>query len=75
MNGDAVVHDASDLAALRDQTEQAIHDLVCLDLAGPEAEAARRAVRLTRLTLECFWLPAIDAELERSRGAASGRPD
>lgn len=53
----------SQLVALRGVTSSAIEDLADLYLDGPDAASARRAIRLTRMTLECFWLPALDAAL------------
>ena len=54
------------LARLRARTDDAVGELD--DLAGlhrhePAAAAAMCAVRLTRQTLESFWIPALDHDL------------
>lgn len=50
----------SPLALLRDRTAEALTDLGELRSHDPAAARALRAIRLTRHTLEHFWLPAID---------------
>lgn len=45
---------------LRERVLRASSELGSFGSVDPEAVVAMRAVRLTRLTLECFWLPAIE---------------
>ncbi len=61
-----VHRDAPAPARLRTRTHDAIAQLAELRSDDPAAEAAMRAVRLCRHTLECFWLPALDDLLETS---------
>lgn len=62
--------DSSPLPQLRRRTCEAIGELARLHSRDPEAASAMRAVRLSRYTLELFWLPALDellnAPLERN---------
>ena len=56
----------SPLAELRARTDDALRELD--ELAAqrhhePAADAAMRAVRLTLHTLESFWIPALDHDL------------
>ena len=55
------------LAQLRARTGDALaelEELIELQRHDPAAHGAMRAVRLTRHTLESFWIPAIDYDLE-----------
>lgn len=54
------VADSSPLPRLRRRTCDAIGELSRLHSHDPEAASAMRAVRLSRYTLELFWLPALD---------------
>ena len=47
---------------VRRSVEAALADLGRLHTDDPAATTARRAVDLTRVTLECFWVPALDAD-------------
>ena len=58
------VADSSPLPRLRRRTCQAIGELARLHSRDPEAASAMRAVRLSRYTLELFWLPALDDLLD-----------
>lgn len=54
------------LAQLRARTGDALRqldELAELQRCEPAAAAAMRAVRLTRHTLESFWIPALDNDL------------
>ncbi len=49
-----------DISMLIAQVTDALIDLGDLPADDPAADQARHAVRLTRHTLECFWLPALE---------------
>lgn len=52
--------DSSPLVGLRCRTGEAIAELARLHSRDAQAASAMRAVRLSRYTLELFWLPALD---------------
>lgn len=56
------------VAVLRARTEDAIVDLETIRSSDAAAADAIQAVRLTTHTLRSFWVPALDAFLERHRG-------
>lgn len=51
--------DRDESDALRARVHDAIADLSELHSTDPAARSAVHAVRLARLTLECFWAPAL----------------
>ena len=65
--------DPAGLAELRALTSDAVDELDDLGSHEPAAAAAMRAIRLTRYTLESFWIPTLDELLasqpERSADA------
>jgi hypothetical protein len=52
------------LALLRNHTAEALADLAGLRSHDPAAANALRTIRLTRHTLEYFWMPALDSALD-----------
>ena len=52
--------DPEPLAQLRARAAGALDELAHLRSHDPAAATAMRAVRLTRHTLEWFWIPALD---------------
>jgi hypothetical protein len=52
--------DPVSLAELRARTADALDELRELRSHDPAAAGAMRALRLTRHTLEWFWIPALD---------------
>ena len=58
--------DPDDIATLQAQVADALVDLADLPADDPAADRARHAVRLTRHTLENFWLPALDQLAEQA---------
>lgn len=58
----------AEVRALRTRTAEALAELNRVSCTDPAARGALRAIRLTALTLERFWLPALDA-------LAPSRPD
>lgn len=59
-----MIEDTTDLATLHDRVIGALVDLTVM-AAGmvaddDAADPARHAIRLTRHTLECFWLPTLE---------------
>lgn len=48
---------------LRSDVADAITELRALRSADPAARSAQEAIKLTRLTLECFWMPAAEAPI------------
>lgn len=51
----------SEVVSLRDRAEDALAQLRGLRSSDQAASSALRAARLTALTLECWWIPALDA--------------
>jgi hypothetical protein len=68
-------HDHSDrehIARLRARTSDALGELDEFRSNDPCAATALRAVRLTRYTLACFWIPTLDDLLSAQRAKHSG---
>lgn len=59
--------DPDRLARMRARTADALTELDELRSHDPAAASAMRAIRLTRFTLEWFWVPALDDLLAAQR--------
>lgn len=66
--------DPVSLAELRARTADALDELSELRSHDPAAAGATRAVRLTRHTLEWFWIPALDDLLSTRRETHGAGP-
>lgn len=56
---------SDDISTLHAQVADALIDLADLPADDPAADHARHAARLTRHTLECFWLPTLEQLADR----------